>query len=109
MMEGLTNVTAVQAKTDTPNLPEPVNVVLIVDTYHHIPNRVVYFANLKKWLRPGGRVAIVDFRKGSPEGPPEEFKFTPDQITAEMTNAGYTLQANHDFLPRQMYLIYAAN
>lgn len=38
--EGLKNVTAVLARTDSPNLPEPVDVILIVDTYHHIPNRV---------------------------------------------------------------------
>jgi len=109
MMEGLKNVTAVQAKADSPNLPEGVNVVLIVDTFHHIPNRVAYFTALRKSLQKGGRVAIVDFRKGSPEGPPEEFKFTPDQISAEMAKAGYVLQTAHDFLPRQMFLIYAAN
>lgn len=109
MSEGLENVTAVQAKADSPNLPEAVNVVLVVDTFHHIPSRVAYFTALKKSLKPGGRVAIVDFRKGSPEGPPEEFKFTPDQISGEMAKAGYALQTSHDFLPRQMFLIYAAN
>jgi ubiquinone/menaquinone biosynthesis C-methylase UbiE len=108
MMEGLTNVTAVRARADSPNLPEPVNVILIVDTFHHIPNRVAYFTALRTSLKPGGRVAIVDFRKGSPEGPPEEFKFTPDQISGEMAKAGYVLQVTHDFLPRQMFLIYTA-
>lgn len=109
MTEGLKNVTAVQAKADSPNLPEPVNAILIVDTFHHIPNRVAYFTALKKSLKPGGRVAIVDFKKGSPEGPPEEFKFTPDQISGEMAKAGYALQTAHDFLPRQMFLIYTPN
>lgn len=107
--EGLKNVTAVQAKADSPNLPEAVAVVLIVDTFHHIPNRVAYFTALKTSLKPGGRVAIVDFRKGSPEGPPEAFKFTPDEISAEMAKAGYALQTSHDFLPRQMFLVYAVN
>ena len=107
MKEGLKNVTAVQAKADSPNLPEPVDVILIVDTFHHIPNRVAYFTALKKSLKPGGRIAIVDFRKGSPEGPPEEFKFTPDQISGEMGKAGYALQTSHDFLPRQMFLVYS--
>jgi cyclopropane fatty-acyl-phospholipid synthase-like methyltransferase len=109
MQEGLKNVIAVKAAADRTNLPEPVDVALIVDTYHHIPNRVAYFTALKSGLRPGGRVAIVDFKKGSPDGPPEEFRFTPDQITAEMAQAGFRLQTRHDFLPRQMFLIYAAN
>lgn len=102
----VTNVVGVLAGADRTNLPEPVDVVLIVDTYHHIPNRVAYFSDLKKLLKPGGRVAIVDFKKDSPEGPPPEFRFTADQITGEIGNAGYTLVKSHDFLPRQLFLIF---
>ena len=108
LLEGLTNVTAVRAAADRSNLPEPVDVVLVVDTYHHIPSRVAYFTALKAQMKPGGRLAIVDFRKGAPEGPPEEFRFTPDEIRAELTQAGFSLQAEHDFLPRQIYLIFTA-
>jgi SAM-dependent methyltransferase len=104
--EGLTNILAVQAEADRTNLPERVDVALVVDTYHHIPNRVAYFTALKEQLKPGGRLAIVDFRKDSPEGPPVEFRFTPEQITAELMKAGFALQMQHDFLPRQMFLIY---
>ncbi len=43
MREGLKNVTAVLGGADRSNLPEPVDLVLVVDTYHHIPNRVAYF------------------------------------------------------------------
>ena len=106
MQEGLSNVTAVQAQADRPNLPEPVDVVLVVDTYHHIPNRVAYFTALKAMLKPGGRLAIVDFRKGAPSGPPEEFRFTADQIGAELARAGWSLQRTHDFLPRQLFLVF---
>lgn len=104
--EGLKNVIAVQAGADRTNLPEPVDLVLIVDTYHHIPNRVAYFTALKSLIRPGGRLAIVDFRKGSPSGPPEEFRFTPAQISGELAKAGFSLQTSHDFLSRQNFLIY---
>jgi len=104
--EGLTQVVAVQASATTPNLPEPVDVVLVVDTYHHIPNRPAYFREIRKSMKPSGRLAIVDFRKGAPSGPPEEFRFTPEQITAELKQAGFSLQTQHDFLPRQLFLIY---
>jgi hypothetical protein len=70
---------------------------------------VAYFTTLKKLLQPGARLAIVDFKKGAPDGPPEEFRFTPDQIDAELGKAGFRLQASYDFLPRQMFLIYTAN
>ena len=105
--EHLSNVVAVQAAADTPNLPEPVDLVLIVDTFHHIGGREVYFRKLATSLKPGGRVAIVDFRPDSPEGPPKEFRFTPEQIKSEMSKAGYTLTAQHDFLPRQLFLVFA--
>jgi cyclopropane fatty-acyl-phospholipid synthase-like methyltransferase len=109
MREGLKNVVAVRAGADRSNLPEPVDVVLIVNTYHHLPSRVAYFTALKTFMKPGGRLAIVDFTKESPDGPPVEFRFTPDQVTAELAMAGFTLQTQHSFLPRQMFLIYAAN
>jgi hypothetical protein len=57
-------------------------------------------------LKAGGRVAIIDFRKDSPSGPPLEFRFTPEQIRAELEGAGFSLQASHDFLPRQLFLIF---
>ena len=101
------NVVAVQASATSPNLPEPMDVVLVVDTYHHIANRPVYFAGVREKLRPGGRLAIVDFRKGAAGGgPADEFRFTPDQISGELTAAGFVLDAQHGFLPRQNFLVY---
>ena len=105
---GLSNVVAVLAGGDRTNLPEPVDLVLIVDTYHHIPDRVAYFTLLRESLQPSGRLAIIDFRKDSPSGPPVEFRFTSEQITGELERAGFTLAAQHDFLPRQMFLVYEA-
>jgi cyclopropane fatty-acyl-phospholipid synthase-like methyltransferase len=102
----LTNVSTVLAGADRTNLPEPVDLVLIVDTYHHIPNRPAYFAALKDRMKPGARLAIVDFRKDAPEGPPKEYRFTPEQISSELETAGFRLQASHDFLPRQIFLVY---
>jgi cyclopropane fatty-acyl-phospholipid synthase-like methyltransferase len=104
--EGLANIVSVQASATSPNLPEPVDLVLIVDTYHHIGDRVAYFHDLQKSLKPGGRVAIVDFTPESPEGPPKEFRFTPAKFQAEMKKAGYKLAATFDFLPRQNFLIF---
>jgi ubiquinone/menaquinone biosynthesis C-methylase UbiE len=108
-LEGLTNVTAVQASADRSNLPESIDAALVVDTYHHIPNRVAYFASLKTLMEPGARLAIVDFRKGAPEGPPEQFRFTSQQIRDELARAGFSLVAEHDFLTRQLFLIFTAS
>ena len=67
---------------------------------------MAYFTALKGNLEPGARVAIIDFRKGAPAGPPEEFRFTPDRVSAELARAGFSLHTSHEFLPRQMFLVY---
>jgi SAM-dependent methyltransferase len=104
--EHLKNIVPVLASSASPDLPQPVDLVLIVDTYHHLPNRVAYFRDLRKSLKPDARVAIVDFRKDAPEGPPVEFRFTAEQIESELGEAGYRLDARHDFLPRQHFVIF---
>ena len=56
-------------------------------------------------LAPGARLAIVDPRKGVPgAGPPDEFRFTPEEIDEELSQAGYEQLVRHDFLPRQNFL-----
>ena len=107
--EGLGNVVSVLAAADTPNLPEPVDLVLVVDTYHHIGDREAYFRKLRGSLKPGGRVAIIDFKPDSPDGPPKEFRFPPKKIQAEMSAAGYKLSQRFDFLPRQNFLVFQAS
>ena len=104
---GLANVVTVEGDAVGPRLPKAVDLALVVDTYHHIPNRVAYFKGLAQRLTPGGRVAIVDFRKDAPEGPPVEFRFEAAQIIDEMTKAGYRLDVEHKFLPRQHFLVFS--
>lgn len=104
--EGLTNVTPVQAAPDSANLPEPVDVILLVDTYHHIGNRVDYFKKLQSSLKPGGKLVIVDFRMDSPEGPPKEHRVSIETTTEELKSAGYTLVETQDFLPRQYFAVF---
>jgi cyclopropane fatty-acyl-phospholipid synthase-like methyltransferase len=105
--EGLANVVSVQSAADSPNLKAPVDVVLIVDTYHHLPNRAHYFRRLQSSLKPGGRVAIVDFRPEATMGPNKEFRFTAEKIRAEMAEAGFAQVEEHSFLKQQHFLIFA--
>jgi cyclopropane fatty-acyl-phospholipid synthase-like methyltransferase len=104
--EGLPNVTPVLASAESPNLPKGVDTILIVNTYHHIGGRQGYFRALRSKLNPGGRIAIVDFRKDAPEGPPAHFRFPPEQIKKEMAEAGYAVDAGYDFLPRQHFIVF---
>lgn len=103
---GLANVTAVLAAPDDPRLPAQVDLVLLVDTYHHIAQREAYFRRLLSALKPGGAVAIVDFTRASPVGPPASGRVDPADVASEMRRAGYTLAAEHAFLPYQYFLVF---
>lgn len=63
---------------------------------------------LKGSLAPGGRLAIIDFRKGQPLGPPEAHKLAAEQVRAELEAAGWRLTQTHDFLTAQYFLIFQA-
>jgi len=104
--EHLSVLLPVRGTAESPNLPEPVDIVLIVDTYHHIENRISYFAKLRDLLLRNGRLAIVDFRVDAPDGPPSELRLPPEKITAELDAAGYSLIETHTFLPRQNFLVF---
>jgi len=104
--EGLENLTAVTGEADDARLPRKVDLVLMVDTYHHIDRRVAYFRKLARSLNPGGRVAIIDFNARSEIGPPAAARIEPGRVTREMSAAGYRLEREHDFLPNQYFLVF---
>jgi SAM-dependent methyltransferase len=105
--EGLANLTSVAAAFDDTKLPQPVNLALVVNTYHHIAERPAYFGRLRQSLRPGGRVAIIDFLPDAPEGPPRRARIPAAVVKEEMGRAGYDLATEHTFLPRQYFLVFA--
>ncbi len=105
--EGLPNVVAIQGAAADPRLPEKVDLVLLVNVYHHIGAREDYFRRLRAALRPGGRVAIVDFKLDSPVGPPRAGRIAHDVVKAEMRAAGYAEPTAHGFLPYQYFLVFA--
>jgi SAM-dependent methyltransferase len=104
--EGLRNVIAVAGKPVDPQLPEKADLILFVDVYHHVGDRERYFRDLARSLKPGGRVAIIDFRLDSPVGPPRKARVEPGRVKAEMQRAGYALGQEHAFLPNQYFLIF---
>ncbi|HQR72626.1 MAG TPA: class I SAM-dependent methyltransferase [Burkholderiaceae bacterium] len=106
--DGLKNLQPVQAKPDDAALPERMDRILLVDTYHHITDRVTYFRRLRSSLAPGGQVAIIDFTKDSPLGPPRSDRIASESVVAEMKAAGYALVASHGILPYQYFLVFQA-
>ena len=107
--EGLKNVVTRQGKPDTAGLaPKSADLVLLVDTYHHIDRRVAYFTRLREALRPGGRLAVIDFRPDAPNGPPPAERIGVAQVKAELAEAGFRQSKEFDFLPNQFFLMFEA-
>src|SRR5205809_8053175 len=69
--ERTVNVVPILASADNPRLPaHATDLVLIVDTFHHIDDRLTYLRGLRRCLRPGGRVAVIDWHnRALPVGP----------------------------------------
>ncbi|HJQ97149.1 MAG TPA: methyltransferase domain-containing protein [Candidatus Polarisedimenticolaceae bacterium] len=108
--EKLPQMHAALIKPDDPGLPEAgVDLVIVVDTWHHIDERVRYLAKVARGLKADGRVAVVDFKKGSlPVGPPDAHKLAPEQIVDEFKRAGWSLvRRDEELLPYQYLLVFA--
>jgi ubiquinone/menaquinone biosynthesis C-methylase UbiE len=106
--EGTTNVIPILASPDQPRLPaRGVDVILIVDTFHHIDDRLPYLRRLEDSLRPDGRVAVVDWKKEDlPVGPDTAHKIAREQVIEEMKAAGYRLVGEPNILPYQYFLVF---
>ena len=103
---GLKNLSAVRTKPDDPGLPEKADLVLFVDVYHHIDARERYFRKLADSLKPGGRIAIIDFHLDSPVGPPKAVRIPADRVKTELKAAGYVVAQEHGFLPNQYFIVF---
>ena len=103
--DGLGNITTVLARPDDSLLPEPVDLILVCDTLHHIGNPAAYLERLRSKVKAGGRVAIIDFREGWPPGH-EQSRYTVDQLDGWMSAAGFIRYESHDFLENTFFVIY---
>jgi SAM-dependent methyltransferase len=106
------NAKFVVAKPDDPLLPpKTVDLVFLCNTYHHLENRTDYFKRLQTSLKPGARVAIIDFyhdERSGDVGFPREHLVPRETVVKEMSDAGYTLSKEHTFLTRQYFLEFVA-
>ena len=105
---GLGQVTPVLGLAGDPLLPPgSADLALLVTSYHHIADGGDYLARLRRCLRPGGRVAIIDFhRREQPVGPPPEHLVDRQTVIEAAEAAGLRLLAEHDFLPYHYFLIF---
>lgn len=78
----------------------------MVDVFHHIEDRAAYFRKLAGSLKLGGRIAIIDYRLDSADGPPKSARIAPESVVGELKGAGYALTKQYGFLPNQYFLVF---
>jgi arsenite methyltransferase len=110
--QGYTNVETVLAKYDDPLLPQGgVDLIFTCNVYHHLENRADYFKSAARYLKPDGRVAIIDLNGDS--WVHRLFLFghwTPKETSrGELEAAGYVLANDFDFLTRQNFQVFSRN
>jgi cyclopropane fatty-acyl-phospholipid synthase-like methyltransferase len=106
---GLRNVHTVLSEPDDPLLPDrSIDRFLIVDTWHHIENQERYLAVMKRLLKPGGQVVMIDYQKReTPVGPPLAMRIGRGDLVRQMVLNGFRLVKEHTFLPYQYFLVFA--
>jgi arsenite methyltransferase len=109
--EGVDNISTVLGEGCVMDLPKAgLDLVFARNVFHHLPAPADYFSHIKKYLKPGGRVAIIDHK------PKRSFNFvalfkhhTPGEtVIQDMDKAGYILKSSFDFLPDQTFTLFSS-
>jgi arsenite methyltransferase len=100
------NVTAILADADDPLLAvASIDRFFFSDSWHHIENQSKYLSLIKKMLKPGGEIIMIDFHKKElPVGPPMQMKIAREDVIRQMESNGFRLTKEHTFLPYQYFL-----
>jgi ubiquinone/menaquinone biosynthesis C-methylase UbiE len=104
----VTNVRGVLGTFTDPRLPaRNVDVALINDVLHHIEDRAGYLKTLAGYLKPRGRIAVIDFypERGGHRSQPE-LQITKDQTAAWMAAAGLKPSEEFELFPDKWFIVY---
>jgi 2-polyprenyl-3-methyl-5-hydroxy-6-metoxy-1,4-benzoquinol methylase len=111
--EHSSNIKTVLGEFDDPKLPtRNVDLALINDVLHHIEHRAAYLKTLGTYLKPSGRIAIIEMNKDDPNTPHRnqpQLLVSREQISGWMSDAGFRLaQEFPELFPgTKWFLVYA--
>ena len=107
--ENLHNVVTIHGTPTDPNLPaDSLDAVLIVETFHEIQsgNPRVFLENVLRALKEGGRLGVVDYKRGGGGPGPDGTRPDPAAVEAVAREAGLRLLKRESFLPFQFFLVF---
>ena len=104
---GITNLRPVLTSRRRLELPEPVDLLFVSATYHHLRRPVRYFAEARRLLRPAGRVAILESRlEGVAARWMNPHGSVPGRVHIQMSRAGYELVETHDVVKGHWFAVF---
>ena len=105
---GVKNIKPIRATQTSVNLPDAaVDLAIMVDVYHEASNPEALLVGIKKALKPGGRLVLVEFRGEDPEVPIKpEHKMTLAQVRRELEPQGFRFVESLEFLPWQHIIVF---
>ena len=107
--QGIENVVPILGSYHDPRLPpNTVDLVLMVDVYHEFSHPEQMLVSMRKSLRPGGLVVLVEYRAEDPKVPIKRLhKMSKAQVNREMEANGFKLAKEFDKLPWQHMMFFA--
>lgn len=108
--KGVKNIISIANTATDPKLPAAsCDLILLVDVYHEFSNPVEMLAGMRKALKPGGVVVLVEFRSEDSSVPIKpEHKMSKAQVLKELTANGFKLVREFDGLPWQHMMFFGA-
>ena len=105
---GIKNVKGVLGTISNPNLPaNTIDLVLMVDVYHEFSHPYEMMRNICNALKPGGRVAFVEYRMEDPKVPIKLLhKMSQLQVLKEASPHPLEWVETISVLPRQHIIIF---
>jgi len=107
----MTNIQPVLGKFEDPKLPRgDIDVAFFHDVLHHIADRGPYLQRTASYLKPGGRIVVVDYDKnlpGNPHANQPEMLISPEEVDGWMQAAGLRLTRRVEMFQDKFYVIYA--
>jgi len=106
--EGLSNVKTVRGSFDDPGLPAAsVDAALLVGVFGQLEKPLVFLRNVRRMLKPSGRLGIIDFKPGGSGPGPDDNRVAAATIIDDAEHAGLRLVSQETFLRYQYLLVFA--
>jgi len=105
--QGLTNVEPILGAADDPKLPEDaLDAVLIVNAYHEMQAHQAMLAAIRRALKPGGRLVILESVMPEQRGQPREtqesrHQLAPQFLQRDLLDAGFVIMRVEDEFTRR--------